>query len=75
MILHYLDGEVTLHLILTTGAAIYQHMGSNLPPDLKKATATLSSLSEHTNTKSPYTFLEHLEIEDTLITIMEKLQK
>lgn len=75
MILHYLEGDVSLTFILTSGAAIHHRIASKLAPDLLEATSTLSYLAEHVNTKKPYSFVEHQKIEDTLATIMQQLQQ
>jgi hypothetical protein len=75
MILRYLEGEVSLSFVLTSGAAIHDKLSTKLSQDLLDATATLAYLAGQVNPKKPYTFIEHQRIEDKLVTIMQQLQK
>ncbi|HYT41207.1 MAG TPA: hypothetical protein VEP90_02570 [Methylomirabilota bacterium] len=72
-ILKYLQGEVMLNFVLTTGAAIHRKYGTHLTLDLIEATTTLTGLAEHIDTTKPRSFVEHQKIEDQLATILAKL--
>ncbi len=75
ILLQYLENEIPLSLILSTGAALHQQYHAQLDPDLLQATATLADLAEHTTPRKSYSFLEHQKIEDTLATIQQQLTK